>query len=125
MSILAPQTEQRAIEILNQCLPYFDLLANLKMTAEDDSNAKQAENCLRRIIKDTKCEPSEVLIVNSISFITEDLYLSVHWPWVEGLMRHEWFQRDCYMVKAFEGQDYLDSTYFVPITRILQIDQPG
>ena len=125
MSVLAPHTEQRAIEILSQCLSYFELLSQLKMTAEDDLDAKQAENCLRRIIKDTKCELSDVLIVNSISFITEDLYLSVHWPWVEGLMRHEWFRRDCYVLKAFEGQDCLDSTYLVPITRIVEINQPG
>jgi hypothetical protein len=125
MSTLAQQTEKRAIEILAQCLSYFELLANLKMTAEDDFDARQAENCLRKIIKDTTCDLSDVLIINSVPFITEDLYLVVHWPWVEGLMRHEWFRRDCYVLPLSEGQDFLDSTFFVPITRIIEINQQG
>jgi len=125
MSILAPHTEQRAIEILAQCLPYFELLANLKMTAEDDFDAKQAENSLRRIIGDTECELSDVLIVNSVPFITDDLYTLVQWPWVQGLTEYDWFPYDCYVHQTFEDQEYHDSAYFVPVTRIIQINQPG
>jgi len=125
MSTLAPHTEQRAKEVLSQCLPYFELLANLKMTAEDDFDAKQAENCLRRVINDTPCQTSEVLIVNSVSFITEDLYALIQWPWVQDLMEYEWFRPECHLHQVFTDQEYLDSAYFVPITRIIEINQPG
>src|SRR5579872_4440541 len=116
MSTLAPHTEQRALELLAQSLSYFELLTNLKMTAEDESDAKQAENCLRRIIKDATCELSEVLVINSVPVITEDLYLLVRWPWVQELMEYEWFRQECYLHQAFDDQDHLDSAYFVPLT---------
>lgn len=125
MSTLAPHTEQRTIDILSQCLSYFELLAKLEMTAEDDFDAKQAENCLRRIIKDSKCDHSEVLIVNSVSVITEDVYVLIHWPWVQELMDYNWFRRDCCLHQAFEDQEYHSSAYFVPLSRIIEINQPG
>ncbi|HZY38140.1 MAG TPA: hypothetical protein VFE53_15900 [Mucilaginibacter sp.] len=125
MSTLAPHTEQRAIEILAQCLPYFELLANLKMTAEDDFDAKQAENFLLRITKGITYELSDVLTIDSVSFITEDLYVLVQWPWVQELMGYEWFQQDCYLQQAFDDQEYLSSAYFVPVTRVIEINQPG
>ena len=125
MSVLAPHTERRAIEILYQCLPYFELLANLQMTAEDDRDAKQAENSLRRIIGDRTPDFPDVLIVNSVLFITEDLYTLVQWPWVQELMEYDWFRQDCYLHQAFDDQIYHDSAYFVPVLRIVEINQPG
>src|SRR5580704_6436047 len=106
MSILAPHTEKRAIEILAQCLPYFELLANLKMTAEDDFDAKQTENFLRRITKGITYELSDVLMIDSVSFITEDLYVLIQWPWVQELMDYDWFHQDCYLHQAFDDQEY-------------------
>ncbi|MEO7214202.1 hypothetical protein [Mucilaginibacter sp.] len=125
MSVLSIHTEQRVIDVMSQCLNYFELLSLLKMTAEDDSDAKQAQNCLRRIINDRIPRPAEVIVVNSMSFIVEDLYRLVQWPWVQELMEYEWFRQECYLHQAFDDQPYFDSAYFVPIERIIEINKPG
>ena len=59
------------------------------------------------------------------SEIIDELYVLVKWPFVQDLMGYEWFRKECYLHNAFHDQEYLDSAYFVPITRIMEITRPG
>lgn len=53
---------------------------------------------------------------------TEDLYVLVRWPWVQELMEYDWFRQECLLHQAFDDQEYLSSAYFVPATRLMEIE---
>jgi hypothetical protein len=55
----------------------------------------------------------------------DELYVLVKWPEVQDLMEYEWFKPECYLHQGFDDQQYLSSAYFVPLTRLLSITQPG
>ncbi|CAN5289440.1 hypothetical protein BH09BAC6_BH09BAC6_28350 [soil metagenome] len=125
MSILSNHTEQRAIDIIAECLSHLQVLSSLEMTNEDDLAARKAEQCLLRIINGRPIEVIEVIRQQPVASIIENLYTLVQWPWVQELMEHEWFRLECYLLQAFADQEYFDSAYFVPITRIMEIHQRG
>jgi len=52
------------------------------------------------------------------------LYVLVRFPLVQELMAHDWFHKECFLYQAHDGQEYLSSAYFVPISRIMAIKQP-
>jgi len=123
MSTLAPQTEIKALQVLAQCLPYFDELANLAMTSEDAFSARQAENLIRCIIEYGEGNYSGRVVSAPAS--TDSLYVLVLWPEVQELMEYEWFRPECYLHQAFDDQEYHDSAYFVPLDRMMDINEPG
>ena len=94
MSTLALQTDQKAKEVLAQCLPFFDELRNLETTAKDSHDARQAENILRRIIENNEHKPTGLTGINSVT--AREMYALVVWPEVQDLMDYEWFQKECY-----------------------------
>nr|WP_067059984.1 hypothetical protein [Mucilaginibacter sp. L294] len=51
MSHLSTATEQKAILLLAKCLPNFEALAILNMTAEDAFYIRSAENLIKGIIE--------------------------------------------------------------------------
>lgn len=51
MSILAKKTEERAIELLAECIVLFEKLEHLEMTAQDGFDARTPENLLRTIVE--------------------------------------------------------------------------
>jgi len=55
----------------------------------------------------------------------DELYVLVEWPFVQGLMEYEWFRQECFLYSALHDQVYLDSAYFVPLTRLMAITRPG
>ncbi|HVW97058.1 MAG TPA: hypothetical protein VHA56_13895 [Mucilaginibacter sp.] len=119
---MAKKTENKAIKILAKCLSYLDELHNLKMTAEDAFDARQAENNLRRIIKGGGCKGKEIFTMNSFSVTKIDLYVLVLWPDVQDLMAYAWFRTECILYQAFSEQRHFDSAYFVPLQRIIQME---
>ena len=50
------------------------------------------------------------------------IYTVIEWPFVQDLMEHDWFRQECYLHQAFDDQPYLDSAYFVPMNRLIEID---
>jgi len=54
---------------------------------------------------------------------TDDLYVLIRWPFVQDLMDYDWFREESILYQAFEDQEYLDSSYFVPVTRLHEIEQ--
>jgi hypothetical protein len=122
MSILAKKTESKVIRLLAQCLPYFDELANLKMTAEDAFDVRQAENNFHRIVKCNVRKQNEPLTMNCFPVTKAYLYVLVVWPEVQELMEYEWFRPECILYQAVSEQQYFDSAYFVPLKRIIEIE---
>ena len=59
------------------------------------------------------------------AFASEDVYVLVHWPWVQDLMEYPWFRQECILYQAFDDQEHLDSAYFVPIERIIELSKPA
>jgi hypothetical protein len=55
----------------------------------------------------------------------DELYVLVRWPFVQEFMDYEWFRQECFLYQAFDDQPYLASAYFVPVSRIMAIRQPG
>lgn len=51
MSILAQQTERKAIKVIANTLRFFDQTDLLFISAEDAHKAKEAENILRSIVE--------------------------------------------------------------------------
>lgn len=51
MSILSENTEEKAIEVLAECVQLFEKLHYLKMTGQDAFDARMAENLLKTIIE--------------------------------------------------------------------------
>jgi hypothetical protein len=119
MSILASQTEKRALNLLVQCLPHLEKLQDAKMTAEDAFDVRQAENNFHRIIDGKQDNP---LTINCLPVTKPYLYVLVIWPEVQELMEFEWFREECTLYQAPYGQKYLSSAYFVPLRRIIEID---
>ena len=60
---------------------------------------------------------NEDLIVNN------EVYELVKWPEVQELMDYDWFTKECFLYNAIEDQEQLSSAYFVPIRRIMEIDE--
>ena len=56
-----------------------------------------------------------------VAFTIDELYVLVEWPFVQDLMGYEWFRQECYLHNAFSDQQYLDSAYFVPLARMLEV----
>jgi len=60
-----------------------------------------------------------------LTFIKEmpldELYILVRWPFVQDLMEYNWFRAECLLHQAFDDQEYLDSAYFVPVKRIVEV----
>ncbi|HAL81512.1 MAG TPA: hypothetical protein DCO83_04145 [Mucilaginibacter sp.] len=52
-----------------------------------------------------------------------DVYELVKWPEVQELMDYDWFTKECFPCTSFEGQEQLSSAYFVPIRRLMEIDE--
>jgi hypothetical protein len=52
-------------------------------------------------------------------------YVLVLWPEVQELMDYKWFRAECILYQAFDDQKYLSSAYFIPLRRIIEINQPG
>jgi hypothetical protein len=48
----------------------------------------------------------------------DSLYALVQWPWVQELMEYKWFKQECILYNATDEQQYLDSSYFVPVKRM-------
>jgi len=55
----------------------------------------------------------------------EELYVLVQWPFVQDFMGYDWFHQECFLYQAHDGQPHLDSAYFVPVSRIMAVKQPG
>jgi hypothetical protein len=55
----------------------------------------------------------------------EELYVLVRWPDVQELMGYEWFHQECFLCQSNDDQEDLSSAYFVPISRIMAVKQPG
>lgn len=53
----------------------------------------------------------------------DELYRLIRWPFVQDLMDYDWFREECILYQAFDEQEYLDSSYFVPVTRLQEIEQ--
>jgi type IV secretory pathway VirB4 component len=51
MSNLANKTERKALQLLANTLRFFEETANLKMTANDAFQAREAENMIKGIIE--------------------------------------------------------------------------
>lgn len=49
------------------------------------------------------------------------LYVLILWPEVQDLMRYDWFRSECRLHQAFDDQEHLDSAYFVPLKRIMEL----
>jgi len=48
-------------------------------------------------------------------------YVLITFPKVKELMDYPWFSKECYLMYAFEHQEHLDSAYFVPKKRIVEL----
>lgn len=59
------------------------------------------------------------------TYSIDELYVLVQWPFVQNLMLYDWFRQECFLHLASHDQPYLSSAYFVPISRIMAIRQPG
>ncbi|SFS62124.1 hypothetical protein SAMN04487890_102463 [Mucilaginibacter polytrichastri] len=57
-----------------------------------------------------------------IDKISTGTYILVEWPFVQDLMEYDWFRQECYLHQAFGDQPYLDSAYFVPLIRLIEIN---
>jgi hypothetical protein len=53
----------------------------------------------------------------------ENSYQLVLWPEVQDLMEYDWFRQECILYNAFDDQLYLDSAYFVPTKRMMEVDE--
>jgi hypothetical protein len=119
MSILATETERSAMNMLAQCLPFLEALNNMKMTAEDAFDVRQAEYNFQRIIDGKQ---NESLTMNGLPVTKAYLYVLVIWPEVQELMEFEWFREECILYQAFDEQKHLSSAYFVPLKRIIELE---
>jgi hypothetical protein len=54
-----------------------------------------------------------------------DVYELVKWPEVQELMEYDWFRNECFLCNASDSQEQLSSAYFVPIRRLMEIDEEG
>lgn len=50
-----------------------------------------------------------------------DKYVLVTWPESQTFMNFPWFRKECILHNAFEGQEYLDSAYFIPEERYKEV----
>ena len=58
------------------------------------------------------------------SIVIDELYVLIPWPDVQGLMEYRWFRAECF--RHHPPPDRAgESAYFVPISRIMEIKQPG
>ena len=55
-------------------------------------------------------------------YTEDELYVLVQWPTVQELMEYDWFYKECYLQQAMESQEYLNSAYFVPLSRLNEIE---
>ncbi|MDR3695594.1 hypothetical protein [Mucilaginibacter sp.] len=53
----------------------------------------------------------------------KDLYEIVYWPQVLKYMIYDWFTLECFLCVSLEEDVVLSTTYFVPIRRIMEIDE--
>ena len=47
-------------------------------------------------------------------------YTLVLFPEVQEYMEYNWFNKECYLLVAFDEQEHFDSAYFIPQNRIIE-----
>ena len=57
--------------------------------------------------------------------IIDELYALVLDPELQGLTEYDWFRSECVIFKEFADHPYLSTAYFVPLRRLIEINQPG
>ncbi len=60
----------------------------------------------------------KLLLRNSKSYCNERRICTRYLAMGSGTHGYPWFDRECYLMQGWEGQDHYDSSYFVPKKRI-------
>jgi hypothetical protein len=55
----------------------------------------------------------------------DELFVVVAWPYVQDLFDYDWFESECYLQLSEQESDVTPVSYFVPISRLLALTQPG